>query len=262
MIISISGKIGSGKDLVGKIIQGLTIGQDALDYWEFDNSYEFTKAWLTTHKSMAPSKSNKLFTIQKFGGVLKDCICILLGCTREQLEDREFKEKELGEEWWYYNINNELYSYLEWKDIITPTINYSNLPIKKLTPRLLLQLLGTEAGRNIIHPDIWCNALMSKYTQKDNWVITDNRFINEFRSVKFKQGITIRIERDFNLRFPKYKNLKEVELDDKELYKQLTHYSETSLDNFKDWDDVVYNNGNIQDLILEIQTILINYNIL
>jgi hypothetical protein len=34
---------------------------------------------------------------------------------------------------------------------------------QRLTPRLLLQLLGTECGRQIIHPNVWVNALMSEY---------------------------------------------------------------------------------------------------
>ena len=35
----------------------------------------------------------------KFADKLKDCVCILLGCTRSQLEDREFKESYLSSEW-------------------------------------------------------------------------------------------------------------------------------------------------------------------
>ena len=33
----------------------------------------------------------------------------------------------------------------------------------KLTPRKLLQLLGTDCGRDIIHPNIWVNALFADY---------------------------------------------------------------------------------------------------
>lgn len=31
---------------------------------------------------------------------------MLIGCTKKQLEDRDFKEKELGEEWNCYIFNN------------------------------------------------------------------------------------------------------------------------------------------------------------
>ena len=33
----------------------------------------------------------------------------------------------------------------------------------KLTPRLILQLLGTDCGRDIIHPNIWVNSTMMAY---------------------------------------------------------------------------------------------------
>ena len=44
------------------------------------------------------------YQIKKFADKLKDIACLLIGCTREQLEDREFKEKELGEEWVAYKV--------------------------------------------------------------------------------------------------------------------------------------------------------------
>ena len=74
-----------------------------------------------------------------------------------------------------------------------------------LTPRLLLQLLGTECGRQIIHPNIWVNALFADYVSEDrglisgtdykqsNWIITDMRFPNELEAVKAKGGLTIRV---------------------------------------------------------------------
>jgi hypothetical protein len=84
-----------------------------------------------------------------------------LGCTRETLETREFKETELGPEWWYYKFDG---------NIMIPYLNNGyengNEPLEyliKLTPRKLLQILGTEAGRNIIHPDIWCTLLFVDY---------------------------------------------------------------------------------------------------
>ncbi len=90
--------------------------------------------------------------IKKFADKLKDIVCMLIGCTRAQLEDRGFKETPLGEEWdeLYYPID-------QWG------VPIKDKAIRKMTPRLLLQLLGTECGRKIIHPNIWCNALFSNY---------------------------------------------------------------------------------------------------
>ena len=107
---------------------------------------------------------------------------MLLGCTREQLEDREFKEKELGEEWWYWE--NSFGKRINYLDNITydSTVKdgLTSRKLVKLTPRLLLQLLGTECGRQIIHPNIWVNALMSEYKH-------------------YKKGIAYNLETDKNL---------------------------------------------------------------
>ena len=82
-LIGISGKISSGKDTVGKIIRILTssphfTNEAVLDFLEKD-LYE--SEW----------------QIKKFADKLKDIVCILIGCTREQLEDREIKSLSLQE---------------------------------------------------------------------------------------------------------------------------------------------------------------------
>ena len=410
MIIAISGKINSGKDTVGKIIQYLTNKSNAYPF-DLKSDYSYKSEW----------------QIKKFADKLKDVVCILLGCTREQLEDRRFKERELGEEWNKYTIEYSInspyidswsdeegvhnYSTLEYdskyfketflnieeatariielarqyqnkeeilhlkdiykrevpiesmdqiydtfesvedfrekqssfygdyEDYIESCKYYGFLPsnfeveesdsykkyrekeinlirnkygfkdygldsplpdelvdnrefetednmlydsiVKKgiideiskkylagkfpcidtdhsgleedyvtkinLTPRLLLQLLGTKCGRNIIHPNIWVNSLMSEYfcVQSDlapngidcpNWIITDMRFLNEMEAVKKRGGITIRINR----------NLEES---------KDQHESETELDNVE-FDYVIDNNGTIEELIEKVREIL------
>ena len=49
----------------------------------------------------------------KFADKLKDIICILLNCTRYQLEDRSFKERELPENWrfWRTQFTYEIVPY-------------------------------------------------------------------------------------------------------------------------------------------------------
>ena len=138
-LIGISGKMGSGKDTVGKVLQYLS------------------------SRTLERKSDNQ---IKKFADKLKDIACLLIGCTREQLEDREFKEKELGEEWVAYKVFTQKYHYNEYKlfnnreSAESFAFQHYGSDIKgrvvtiKLTPRLLLQLLGTEAGREIIHPNI------------------------------------------------------------------------------------------------------------
>ena len=184
MIIGISGKIGSGKDTLSIVINYLAdkSAPDSFNRWE-QPLEEYT------------------YKNKKYAENLKCMVCFLIGCNRIDLEDREFKEKELGEEW------------------------------DGLTPRKILQLLGTEAGREIIHPNIWVNSLFADYTTDSNWVITDVRFPNEAQAIKDRGGIVIRIERPGG-----------------ESHCGGAHASETALDDY-DFDIVINNDGTIEELI-------------
>jgi hypothetical protein len=248
-ILSISGRMGAGKDLVGEIIQYLTYVDTNTDSTTFDD-------WQgMIHTNMGEWK------VRKFAARVKNVTCIIIGCTMEQLEDREFKEKELGEEWWVYKVWNDqegnfvegLISYNE------PHLlkGWENYDLIKLTPRKIMQLLGTDAGRHIIHPQIWVSSLMSGYKDKGcygrdlhttqdndrwiskfpNWIITDTRFPNELKAVKDRGGITIMIRR------------KETD------HLSGDHASETALDN-TEFDHVISNNGTIEDLIKVVKDIL------
>lgn len=293
MIISVSGKIGSGKDTVGKIIQYLlymSIEQKGR-YYPYDVFIQEIET-VNFHGSVD-------WEIKKFADKLKDIVCLLLGCTREQLEDRDFKEKELGEEWWYRKLERRggygttLLPYSTPSEVLE---NYRNLKTVKLTPRLLLQLLGTECGRDILHPNIWINALMSgyrteginraakikilesqgtfpknndwtaieeeemylranpKFPTESKWIITDTRFPNELDAVKSKGGITIRVVR------PPYKWIDadafHFEKTGKKLPKIIEHESETALDTAK-FDHEIINDGSMEELIEKVKQILI-----
>lgn len=249
MIIGINGKKGHGKDLIGTIIQYLldknsnvNIHKDSIEGF---NSYIKNKYNL---------KSN--WQIKKFADKLKDIVCLLIGCTKEQLEDNNFKEKELGEEWWYWKkpITGEIIkSYKEYE--------VNDYILIKLTPRLLLQLIGTDCIRNIIHPDAWVNSTMSEYKPNygdsmteavkgigsdisyPSWIITDLRFPNEADAIRKKGGLLIRVERP-------------------SIVSSDSHPSETSLDNYKLFDKIIINDGNISSLIEKVKQILITYKLL
>lgn len=204
MVVGISGKIGSGKDTVGSILQ---------DYSD-DNAEDYQ--------------------IKKFATKLKEIAALLIGCDVSDFEDREFKEKPLGIDWivhWYKDNKGK-------KSLTKTALEAVNHPDAAttgqdmLTPRRLLQLLGTEAGRNIIHPNIWVNALFADYDLDSNWIITDVRFPNEAQVIKDKGGILIRVERPGI-----------------ESHCGGQHLSETSLDAYDKFDYVIENDGTIQDLI-------------
>ena len=242
MLVGISGKMGSGKNLVCTIIQGLT----AAKKHNIENpSFEWIKKYYI----------NSIWEQKAFADKLKDMVCLLIGCTREQLEDREFKEKELGEEWWYTygRIGNVdiLVSYL---DMDKEFKNNNNAYIEKLTPRELLQIIGTECIRDKVHPNAWVNALFADYKScslpdettfiddegfirknSSQWIITDMRFPNELEAVKRRGGITIRVNRP---------GLAES-----------NHESETSLDSAI-FDYIINNDSSIEDLIHTVSLIL------
>ena len=66
------------------------------------------------------------------------------------------------------------------------------------TPRYAMQTLGTEWGRNLIHPDLWVNVVKHDILHshaEDNIVIDDCRFPNEVGMILGLGGIIVYIER-------------------------------------------------------------------
>jgi len=206
-IIGISGKIGSGKDLSGQIINYLST-VDHPSFIEFRARHVYSSQLL----------GNPKYEYKKFADKIKDTLCLWLGCTREQLENRKYKEASLGPEW------------------------------DDLTPRKILQLLGTEYGRKIIHPNIWVNSLFSDYKENSNWIITDVRFPNEVEGIKNRGGKVFRIERSIALR-SHYRSEDDLLVNGtvEDIHKY-NHTSETSLDGYKHFDDVLTNSGSLEKL--------------
>lgn len=151
-LYGISGSINSGKDLVGTML--LYIADTNYP------SYEEYDTYPSLHKHSS-------YAIKKCADKLKDTVCIILGCTREQLEDEVFKNTELGPEWWVYRRDESgiLYSQNEY-DILTKN-EQVGMSLVKLTPRMILQLFGTQGGRMIVHPNIWVNSLFAEYHVND-----------------------------------------------------------------------------------------------
>lgn len=244
-IIGVSGRIGSGKDLVGSIIQNLTAKER---YGYLENTWE----------------------VKKWAGKLKTIASLLTGIPTYKFEDQEFKKTYLPKEWNYWTIslidNGKLllqhgrYNTKEEAEGFIPFLKQSYgefrmeyvAGMQQMTARQFLQELGTDALRNSLHPNTWVNALMADYTGTydmdtdlttyPNWVITDTRFPNEAEAIKEAGGIIIRVTRT------KEKS-------------ESTHSSETALD---DWtfDYEINNNGTIEELSSYVYSILKKENIL
>lgn len=229
MIIGINGKIGSGKDTVGKIIQYLlcdNVGGVELEDVTSSNDHDW---WLEEQSG---------FDTKKFAGKLKAMGSLLTGIPVGKFEDQDFKKTNLGPEWSYELVGED---WVDGKPALVP-----------MTVRTLLQKLGTEAMRDGLHTNVWVNALFADYQpigwepeDVSNWIITDMRFPNELEAVKDRGGITIRVTRDNGTRA--------IDID--------PHPSETALDN-STFDYEIVNDGTIKELAEKVQIILIKEGIL
>lgn len=67
------------------------------------------------------------------------------------------------------------------------------------TPRYAMQVLGTEWGRGLIHPDLWVRAWQFRCQSHQLVAVDDMRFLNEHRAVKALNGVVIRVRRPGSL---------------------------------------------------------------
>jgi len=82
-----------------------------------------------------------------------------------------------------------------WRERVDPWWS-EHLGIPNFTPRLALQLLGTEVFRNHFHQDIWILSMEARLREeKNNVVVTDARFPNEIAMVRRAGGVIVRVKR-------------------------------------------------------------------
>lgn len=120
------------------------------------------------------------FTKLSFADGVKDSVAAIFGWPRSLLEgdtddSRAFREKR--DDFWSARLGYDF------------------------TPRLALQLMGTEAGRNVFHEDVWVHAVERRIKHKqeweleDNFVIPDVRFPNEIQAIRKCGGFIVRVAR-------------------------------------------------------------------
>ena len=269
MLVGISGKMGSGKNLVCTIIQGLT----AAKKHNIENlSFEWIKKYYI----------NSIWEQKAFASKLKQTASLLTGIPVEKFEDQEFKNTPIGEDWlvhWYIDRVGQKHLTLSAEEAIMADGRDSGQDL--LTPRLLLQIIGTECIRDKVHPNAWVNALFADYKYEihrsevstraagfidqhvyPNWIITDMRFPNELEAVKSKGGITIRVNRPKN-DLDNHKDCVKTEdgycIQSENNYCKgsckYEHPSEASLDSAT-FDFVINNDKDIKHLINEVKKIL------
>lgn len=305
MIIGISGKIGAGKDEIGGMIQYLTSGHRIVDNMSYDD-------W-KDHEYRAATET---WIVKKFAGKLKQIGALILGCEAIDFEDREFKNKDLGKEWEAFEVISNHATYMNYakprifvtREEANEYINHigadadlqftgdnvwSNFGTQSicLTPRKVLQLLGTEAGRGIIHPQIWVNALFADYVAETHtgYAVPDQHLAGKYR-IPGKSEYPVESHNKVigtdrfewmehpkwiitDVRFPNEADevikkegiLIRVERGDKfdqSLSATLTHASETSLDDYEHFNYVLDNNGTIAELLEKVRAILKKENVI
>ncbi len=66
--------------------------------------------------------------------------------------------------------------------------------LDNVTPRHMLQSLGTEWGREMVHPDLWVRVLLHNIPPSGA-IISDVRFVNEAELIRKKGGLILKVER-------------------------------------------------------------------
>lgn len=226
-IISLSGYIGSGKNLFCSILQqGL-------------GTKNYVPTW---HQKAHAAK-------------LKQIASILLNIPVIKFEDPEFKKTDLGPEWDRGPREAAEFVYFKTGHLPEGDAQESMNTARQLgfkvtrTVREFMQELGTDALRYNLHRDVWVNGLWCDYRpvptqpthdgghrilmdwqaqpEDPNWIITDTRFQNEIKAVKDRNGVIVRINRA-----PRTSD----------------HESEVTIDQVKEWDYTIDNTGSLQQL--------------
>ena len=115
-----------------------------------------------------------------FAAPLKDLCASVFGWPRDMLQGDTIESRDFRE---------------------TPDMYWTRkLGIDQFTPRLALQLLGTEIMRTHFNQDIWLDSLeyrIRKNEQQDTMVVvSDCRFKNELDLIKELNGIVVHVIRD------------------------------------------------------------------
>ena len=106
------------------------------------------------------------------------------------------------------------------------------------TVRELLQGVG-QGLRDAIDPNLWIKVLFANTENWSNYIIADVRYPNELDAIKERNGILLRIDR------------KDAGAGN--------HSSEIALDDYKEWDVHIENNGSIEDLFEAMKIFIKNY---
>ena len=119
---------------------------------------------------------NHNFEKLSFADKLKDGVASVFGWDRDMLEGDKDRSRI-------------------WRE--KPDVFWSNETGSEVTPRLVLQLFGTDCMRNGFFDGIWVSLVKQKILENPdkNWVIPDVRFPNEVKMIQGVQGQVWQVRR-------------------------------------------------------------------
>ena len=140
-----------------------------------------------------------------FADTLKDAVAAIFGWPRQLLQgdtEESRKWREQVDEYW------------------------SNVMQHPVTPRWVLQHIGTDVMRDHFHKSIWVHSLMKKlHNSSSNYVISDVRFRNEVDVILSQQGQIWEVQRPpmpdwYGMKFDEYDDLvRHMEINHPEIHR-------------------------------------------
>ena len=174
---------------------------------------------------------NHNFEKLSFADKLKDGVASVFSWDRDMLEgdtDRSRIWREKQDEFW------------------------TNETEMSVTPRLVLQLFGTDCMRNGFFDGIWVSLVKQQILENPNtnWVIPDVRFPNEVKMIQSVQGQVWQVRRgDLPIWF--------MDKRDNNIEPTDVHASEWAwIDKDESFEEIIYNDDSLEDLLKKIEIIV------
>ena len=174
---------------------------------------------------------NHNFEKLSFADKLKDGVASVFSWDRDMLEgdtDRSRIWREKQDEFW------------------------TNETEMSVTPRLVLQLFGTDCMRNGFFDGIWVSLVKQQILENPNtnWVIPDVRFPNEVKMIQSVQGQVWQVRRgDLPIWFMDKRDNNVEPID--------VHPSEWAwIDKDESFEEIIYNDDSLEDLLKKIEIIV------
>lgn len=174
---------------------------------------------------------NHNFEKLSFADNLKDGVASVFSWDRDMLEgdtDRSRIWREKEDEFW------------------------TNETGMSVTPRLVLQLFGTDCMRNGFFDGIWVSLVKQKILENPdkNWVIPDVRFPNEVKMIQSVQGQVWQVRRG---ELPTWF----LDKRDNNIDPLTVHASEWAwIDKDESFNEIIQNDGSLEELLKKIEIIV------